>query len=72
MGPTVGEEALRSALIVAVPEATSTVDGWREHTCADRPSIGVPAHVTILFPFVPAPEIDVALVDDLRGLFARF
>jgi hypothetical protein len=32
----------------------------------------VPAHVTILFPFVPVREIDDALVDDLRGLFARF
>jgi 2'-5' RNA ligase len=63
---------LRSALMVSVPEASGAVDAWRERTCADRPSSGVPAHVTILFPFVPAHEIDDALVDELRDLFAGF
>lgn len=61
---------LRTALIVPVPGAASAVDGWRERTCADRPSAGVPPHVTLLFPFVPAAEIDDRLVDDLRALFA--
>ena len=31
---------------------------------------GVPAHVTILVPFVPPQEIDPALVERLRALFA--
>lgn len=65
---------LRSALIVAVPEAGRAVDGWRERTCAAKPSNGVPAHVTLLFPFVPVPvpEIDEALLAELRTLFGRF
>lgn len=63
---------LRSAVIVAVPEAAAVVDGWRERTCADKPSIGVPAHVTLLFPFVPAERIDARLLGDLASLFARF
>lgn len=63
---------LRSALIVAVPEAGRAVDGWRERTSTAKPSSGVPAHVTLLFPFVPVPEIDGALLAELRELFGRF
>lgn len=66
------ETGLRSALIVAVPEAASAVDGWRERTCYAKPSSGMPPHVTILSPFVPAREIDDVLVEGLRRLFGRF
>ncbi len=62
---------LRSALIVAIPEAAPVVDGFREATCNDKPSIGVPPHVTVLFPFVPAHEIDDAIVEELRSLFGQ-
>lgn len=63
---------LRSALVVAVPEAGSAVDGWLERTCAAKPSNGVPAHVTLLFPFVPAAALDDALLEELRTLFGSF
>lgn len=63
---------LRSALIIVVPEAAYAVDEWLERTCAAKPSSGVPAHVTLLFPFVPAREIDDGLVERLGLLFARF
>ena len=46
--------ALRSMVIIPVPEAADAVDRWREETCNDKPSIGVPAHITLIFPFVPA------------------
>jgi hypothetical protein len=62
---------LRSALVVAVPEAGPAVDRWLERTAAAKPSTGVPAHVTILFPFVPAAELDERELD-LEALFARF
>ena len=62
---------LRSALIVEVPEASEAVDAWREQTCYAKPSSGVPAHVTILFPFVPAAEIGDSLIRDLHALFGR-
>jgi 2'-5' RNA ligase len=58
----------RSALIVAVPEAEPLVGHWRERY--DNASLGVPAHVTLLFPFVPAEETDDALLATLRELFA--
>jgi 2'-5' RNA ligase len=62
----------RSALVVAVPEAATTTEHWLERTAAAKPSRGVPAHVTILFPFVPAPSIDDSLLNALEALFARF
>lgn len=58
--------------MVALPEAAPAVDGWRERTCADRPSGGVPPHVTILFPFVPAAEVGLETIDRLHRLVARF
>lgn len=61
-----------SALVVPVPRVAQIVDGWREKTCNARPSIGVPAHVTLLFPFLPAEEIDYQVLDDLKHLFAGF
>jgi 2'-5' RNA ligase len=63
------EAELRSALIVAFPQASPIVDEWREQTCGAKPSAGVPPHVTILWPFVPAASIDDALTDRLRRLF---
>lgn len=58
----------RSALIVAVPEAEPLVHEWRMRY--DNAALGIPAHLTLLFPFVPAEEIGEHLVDELRGLFA--
>jgi 2'-5' RNA ligase len=58
----------RSALIVAVPEAESLVSEWRLRY--DNASLGIPAHVTLLFPFVPARELDEALLGELRDFFS--
>ncbi len=62
---------LRSALLVAVPEAAAVVEPWLERTASAKPSQGVPAHVTVLFPFVPADEVDDALLEGLNALFVR-
>ena len=59
----------RTALIVAVPEAEPLVGDWRaKHDWSAQH--GVPAHITLLFPFVPAEEVDEQLLRDLRDLFA--
>jgi 2'-5' RNA ligase len=42
---------MRSAVLVAVPEAEAVVGKWRQRYTLDAPA-GIPAHVTILFPFV--------------------
>lgn len=64
--------SLRSALVVAVPQAATAVGQWLERTATAKPSNGVPPHVTILYPFAPAAEIDDTLLGDLRSLFSRF
>jgi 2'-5' RNA ligase len=58
----------RSALIATVPEAEPVVGEWRERY--DNARLGIPAHITLLFPFVPAEELDSALFADLHDLFS--
>lgn len=58
-----------SGLVVPVPTATAAVAPWRERL--DPLAVhGVPAHVTVLFPFVPPDEISEDVVRSLQGLFA--
>jgi 2'-5' RNA ligase len=62
-----------SAVIVAVPEAGDVVGPHRAEL--DRAaSWGVPAHVTVLYPFVPPAKIDDrvirALADALQSVTA--
>jgi 2'-5' RNA ligase len=58
----------RTALIVAVPEAEALVGAWRaKHDWSAQH--GVPAHVTLLFPFATSEEVDEQLIGDLRDLF---
>jgi 2'-5' RNA ligase len=59
-----------TAIVIAMPEAAAVVDDWRERTCSDKPSIGIPTHVTLLFPFVPADDVDDETITTLRQLFA--
>ncbi|MGH2922278.1 MAG: 2'-5' RNA ligase family protein [Gaiellaceae bacterium] len=58
----------RTALIVAVPEAEPLVQEWRLRW--DNASLGIPAHITLIFPFVPVEGIGEELMGGLRELFA--
>lgn len=62
--------ALRSALLVAVPEAAALVDPWRALHDSSA-AVGVPGHVTILYPFVPAERIDDAVEEALLDAFGH-
>jgi 2'-5' RNA ligase len=57
-----------SALVIVVPEAEPLVSEWRSQYdwSAQR---GVPAHITLLYPFVPAEKVDDELLGQLRQLF---
>jgi 2'-5' RNA ligase len=58
-----------TALIVAVPEAEPLVASWRaKHDWSARR--GVPAHVTVLYPFLPTERVDDRLLAELGELFA--
>ena len=58
-----------SALIVEVPEAEPLVGPWRRLHDSSA-ALGVPAHVTILYPFVPPDRIDAATMDGIRSVAA--
>jgi 2'-5' RNA ligase len=56
-----------SAVVIEVPRAAPLVDGWRQQYTHDAP-VGVPAHVTLLYPFVPPEQLDTAVEDRLAAL----
>jgi 2'-5' RNA ligase len=60
---------VRTAVIVPVPAAAPVVDRWRELTCNAKPSLGIPPHITLLFPFVT--PVTGELVSELGGVFAQ-
>lgn len=57
---------METALLVAVPEAEPLVAPWRAAHDASA-AVGVPAHVTLLYPFVPPEGVD----DDVRRTVAE-
>lgn len=59
--------AVESAILLTVPEAEPLVGELRRLGDASAAQ-GVPAHVTLLYPFVPDP--DVGVVEELRFFFA--
>lgn len=61
-----GATAPWSGLIIEVPEAEHVVSGWRAVLDVNA-RLGVPAHVTILFPFVPPRQLD----DDILARLQR-
>ncbi len=58
-----------SALIVEVPEADDLVGRWRLRHDPVAAG-GIPAHVTVLYPFVPPGRITAATLDGLERALA--
>jgi hypothetical protein len=58
-----------SAVLVPVPEAERAVREHRARLDAAA-ALGVPAHVTVLYPFVPPPAITPSVLDALAGAVA--
>ena len=58
-----------SGLIVEVPEAEPAVARHRERLDASA-RLGIPAHITVLFPFMPPPAIGPAALTELEHLLA--
>lgn len=57
-----------SALLVAVPEAEPLVQRFRiQHD--PSAAVGVPAHVTVLYPFKPPDQLTRDVIESLRDLF---
>lgn len=60
----------RSALVVVADEAEPIVGDWRLRHQREAVERGLPAHLTVLFPFVPTTQIDDELLTELRRLYA--
>ena len=62
-------EATQTAVIIPVASAEGAVSEHRRRLDVAA-SWGVPAHVTVLYPFLPPTEVDDRVVDRLRAVFA--
>jgi hypothetical protein len=60
-----------AALVVLVPEADALVGPFRDQHDPSA-AVGMPAHITLLYPFKPPSEIDNVTLEDLRCCFKRF
>jgi hypothetical protein len=58
-----------SAVLLCVPEAEPLVHRWRS-TGDPSAARGVPAHVTLLAPFLPADAVDAGVLAELEWFFA--
>lgn len=58
-----------SGLIVEIPHAEPIVSHLRERLDPSA-RLGVTAHITVLFPFIPPARLDVAVLGQLERLFA--
>ncbi len=59
-----------SAIVVPVPDAEPVADRWRRRLDPSRRQ-GMPAHITVLTPFLPPPMIDGVVVARLAELFGE-
>lgn len=63
-------EPMQSALVVVVPEAEAAVGSFR--ASLDRAAMwGVPAHVTVLYPFLPPVRLDEAALAEAGAAVAE-
>ena len=59
----------QTAIVVPLPAAEPVVDRWRQRY-DDAAPLGVPAHVTVIYPFLDLARIDDRTVRQLRELSA--
>jgi hypothetical protein len=62
--------ATQTAVLVLVPEAEPLVSRHRRQL-DPAASLGVPAHVTVLYPFVDPSEVSEALIERLAAALRR-
>ena len=62
---------IESALVVLIPEAEGLVKSFRDRY-DPQAALGVPAHVTVLYPFKSPTELTADTIGNLEKLFAKF
>ena len=61
---------VRSALVVVASEAEPVLAAWRRRFHSRSVERGLPPHLTVLFPFVPAADLGDDIREELRRLYA--
>jgi 2'-5' RNA ligase len=62
-------EQNESAIVILVPQAQDVVQSVRQRY--ELEPAQVPAHITVLYPFMPPHDISPPVIADLQRLFAR-
>lgn len=62
---------IESALVILIPEAEDSVESFRIKY-DPQAALGVPAHVTILYPFKSPRELTAEVIRTLEELFSKF
>ena len=62
---------MESTIVILVPEAEGLVRSFRDRYDPSAKA-GMPAHITLLYPFKSPNEIDAVVLDTLRNCFFRF
>jgi 2'-5' RNA ligase len=62
---------IESALVVLIPEAEVLVKSFRDRY-DPQAALGVPAHVTVLYPFKSPTELTADVIGNLDKLFSKF
>ncbi|HSZ40768.1 MAG TPA: 2'-5' RNA ligase family protein [Trebonia sp.] len=70
-GNNVTGHNLASALLAEIPAAEELVSPYRRRLDSNA-SLGIPAHVTVLFPFLAGDALDMTAHAELTRLFASF
>jgi 2'-5' RNA ligase len=65
------DRQMESTLVILVPEAEGLVRSFRDRY-DPAAKAGMPAHITLLYPFKPPDEIDGVVLDTLRDCFLGF
>jgi hypothetical protein len=65
------DSAAKSALVILAPEAEPLVGSFREKYDPSA-AAGMPAHITLFYPFLPPEEIAEPVIAILRRCFAGF
>lgn len=68
---TAGVTATESALVVLFPTVDAVVSSYRSRLDSGA-VLGVPAHVTVLYPFMPPELLSPAVLAELRHLLGQF
>lgn len=62
----------QSVLAISLPEADFALSYVQSHWNGSSPPAGAPAHITLLYPWMPPALINEKVLSELTSLFSHF